>query len=166
LNRLQLEYMTDTDIFYAVIDAGAALVGGYVPRSGSGGVNVSPSKGPSRGPVRITPKTPRLTQQHHLMTNKNRVSTAAGGPFTPKFEKLANRRGITLNDAMNIVNLPGHQGPHPEYNAEVYRQLRRMTRGLEGEKYNKAFDMALDHVRTQTMTPGTKLNNLSTGGGK
>ena len=104
-------------------------------------------------------------QQHHLMTNKNKVSTAAGGPFTPEFEKLAARRGITLKDPSNIVPLTGHRGPHPEYNAEVHKILTDATRGLKGEKFNQAFDQALDHVRTRTLTPGTKLNNLSTGQG-
>src|SRR5262249_51253110 len=64
---------------------------------------------------------------HHLMTNKNRISEAAGGPYTQKFEALAKRRGITLKDPANIAELEGHVGPHPEYNAEVYRRMSNAT---------------------------------------
>jgi RHS repeat-associated protein len=104
-------------------------------------------------------------QQHHLMTNKNSISNAAGGPFTPKFEKLAARRGITLEDAVNKVGLADHMGPHPAYNAKVYQHLKDATSGLKGSKFNAAFDKALDQVRTQTLKPGTTLNKLATGQG-
>ena len=39
---------------------------------------------------------------HHVMTNKNRRSKAEGGPYTPKFEALAEKRGISLDDSINI----------------------------------------------------------------
>jgi protein-disulfide isomerase-like protein with CxxC motif len=106
---------------------------------------------------------PRKVDEHHLMTNKNKISRAAGGPFTQKFEELARRRGITLDDAINRVSLPGHVGPHPAYNAEVYRILSEATAGLEGKAFNKAFDKALAHIRNETLNSGSLLNQLATG---
>jgi len=102
---------------------------------------------------------------HHIMTNKNEISEAAGGPYTPEFEALAAKRGITLEDEMNKMRLPGHRGPHPRYNAAVYERLMGATRGVDCEKFNGAFDEALQNIRKETATPGTTLNELATGGG-
>ena len=96
------------------------------------------------------------------MTDKNNISTRAGGPYTPKFEALANKRGITLQDAMNKLELPGHKGPHPEYNKAVYEHLQGATDGLSGPAYNQAFDKVLAWLREQTLTPGTIYNTLAT----
>jgi hypothetical protein len=104
---------------------------------------------------------------HHLMTDKNRISTAAGGPFTRRFEELAEKPGITLQDERNLLPLLGHQGPHPEYDALVWKRMREATEGLEGEAFNKAFDAELAKIREETATPDTLLNRLATGqGGK
>ena len=100
---------------------------------------------------------------HHIMTNKNNLSTAAGGPYTPKFEALAQQRGITLEDAMNKMSLPGHQGPHPAYNAAVYDKLVAATKGLKGQAFNQAFDAEMAATRAETATPGSPLNKLATG---
>jgi hypothetical protein len=114
---------------------------------------------------KVVNKTDDVAEEHHLMTNKNNKSQAAGGPFTPKFEELAKRRGIALNDAINKVRLPGHRGPHPAYNAAVYDQLFNATKGLRGKKFNEAFDKALEAVRQETLVPGSVLNKLATGQG-
>jgi hypothetical protein len=70
-----------------------------------------------------------------------------------------------LQDLVNQIPLPGHQGPHPEYNKAVYEFMTGATRGLKGGKFNQAFDKALEWVREQTLTPGTRLNKLATGQG-
>jgi len=101
-------------------------------------------------------------EEHHLMTNKNTISKAAGGPYTQKFEDLAKLRGITLEDMMNRVYLVGHKGPHPEYNKRVYERLRGVTDGLKGDKFNKAFDAELKKIADETCTPGSELNRLAT----
>jgi hypothetical protein len=101
---------------------------------------------------------------HHIMTNKNKVSKAAGGPYTPKFERLAKQRGITLEHARNKMGLSGHQGPHPEYNRLVYERMSAATDGLKGRAYNKAFDAELARIKRLTRMPGTRLNRLATGG--
>jgi hypothetical protein len=58
------------------------------------------------------------------MTNKNRVSAARGGPWTSRFEDLARKAGMGLEDAANKVRIPGHYGPHPqEYHEVVFDVL-------------------------------------------
>jgi hypothetical protein len=49
-------------------------------------------------------------EEHHLMTNKNRVSSAPNGegPFTPKFEELLDGTGIDFEDDINKVFVQGH----------------------------------------------------------
>ena len=103
-------------------------------------------------------------EDHHIMTNKNRISKAAGGPYTPKFEELAARRGIDLENLINHLSLENHIGPHPAYNAEVYRLLMNATKNLTGNQFNEAFDLAMEEIRQLTATPGTLLNRLATGG--
>ncbi|KYF90876.1 hypothetical protein BE20_16350 [Sorangium cellulosum] len=102
--------------------------------------------------------------EHHIMTNKNRVSTTQGGPWTPRFEDMAKRAGMTLDDAANRVRIPGHRGPHPEaYHQEVFNRLRRATRGLQGDAYSNAFRAELDAIRIEAATAGSGLNRLLTG---
>ncbi len=126
--------------------------------------NEGPEARPAEAEQEGTPGVAENVEQHHIMTNKNNISTAAGGPYTPKFEELAEKRGIDLNDAINKMSLPDHQGPHPEYNAAVYRSLDAATEGLDGNAFNQAFDKAMQQIRAQTATPGTPLNKLATGG--
>lgn len=98
---------------------------------------------------------------HRIMTNKNRTSTARGGPWTPRFEDMARRAGMTLDDAANRVRIPGHRGPHPEaYHREVFDRLSRATEGLSGDAYSGAFRAELDAIRTEAATAGSALNRL------
>jgi hypothetical protein len=112
-------------------------------------------------------------EDHHLMTNKNDDSTAEKGPYTPRFEELAERRGWDSLDYVdpatglrpNVVSLQGHQGPHARYNRVIYEIMSSRTDKLSGKQYDAAFDDALAHVRQQTLTLGTRLNRLATGQG-
>lgn len=98
---------------------------------------------------------------HHVMTNKNSISTARGGPWTPRFADMAKRAGMTLDDAANKVAIPGHRGPHPQaYHEAVFDRLRTATRGLEGDAYSGAFRRELDAIRTEAATSGSPLNRL------
>ncbi|MBK8254536.1 MAG: AHH domain-containing protein [Polyangiaceae bacterium] len=100
-------------------------------------------------------------QVHHVMTNKNRVSSSSGGPWTPKFEYMANKAGMTLEDAANKVRVPGHGGPHPRaYHDAVYRRLSQVTEGLEGDEFTRVFRSELDAIRAEVSTPGSELNQL------
>jgi hypothetical protein len=102
-------------------------------------------------------------EMHHLMTNKNYESTAAGGPYTQKFEALAEQRGRTLEHPDNIVDLPGHTGPHPEYNRVVYERMEAATRDKVGQAFNEAYDAALAQIKKETLDPNSELNRLATG---
>ena len=46
---------------------------------------------------------------------------------------------MTLEDAANLVWIPGHAGPHPEaYHLEIYRRVMAATDGLSGNAYKEA----------------------------
>lgn len=102
--------------------------------------------------------------KHHIATNKNSVSTARGGPWTPRFKKLFEKAGISMGNSSNIVRVAGHYGPHPEaYHRSVHDRLVAATRGLNGDAFRKAFETELRSLGTEISTPGTALNRLITG---
>jgi len=101
--------------------------------------------------------------EHHIATNKNWISTLRGGPWSPKFEKLFKKAGLTLEDAANKVPIPAHRGPHSEaYHQEIYDRLELATGNKSGKAYTKAFLDELRKIRIEVSTPGTKLNRLLT----
>ncbi|WP_090484789.1 AHH domain-containing protein [Myxococcus virescens] len=108
----------------------------------------------------------RWTHQHHLATNKNSVSTARGGPWTPRFEEFFKKAGMELKDPENIVPVQGHHGPHPqEYHALVFARLRDATRACRTvESCRKALTSALNEMAEEVITQGTELNRLVTRG--
>ncbi len=119
--------------------------------------------GKGAGTTRGPPKS-GAAHEHHVMTNKNYVSGARGGPWSPKFEDMAKKAGMTLKDAENRVRIPGHAGPHPQaYHAEVHRRLQDVTRNLTGDAYTRAFRQELDRIRSDVAMPGSLLNRLITG---
>ncbi|MBN8229903.1 AHH domain-containing protein [Corallococcus macrosporus] len=62
---------------------------------------------------------------HHIATNKWWEATRDGGPWSPKFQELFDRAGMSLDDEVNTVRVAGHKGPHPEaYHKAVYKRLR------------------------------------------
>ena len=131
-------------------------------RGAPGSSSSKPAKGQaSEVRANVEPKAAEKAPEHHIMTNKNRISKARGGPWTPRFEDMARRAGMTLDDAANRVRIPGHGGPHPEaYHEAVFDRLRTATRGLKGDAYSSMFKAELDAIRTESATPGTALNRL------
>jgi hypothetical protein len=108
-------------------------------------------------------KVAKDAEDHHLATDKNWVSTARGGPWSPRLDALFKKAGMTLQDGMNIISLGGHYGPHPEaYHAAVFKRLKEATEGLSGPEYTKAFKAALSKLADEAKTPGTELNKLLT----
>jgi RHS repeat-associated protein len=99
---------------------------------------------------------------HHICTNKNKFSKAAGGPYTQKFEKLFKKAGIDLENGVNKVWVEGHHGPHPEYNRIVFERLQAAVKGLNGNAYREALENELKAIRSESVTPGSLLNNLIT----
>jgi hypothetical protein len=101
---------------------------------------------------------------HHLCTNKNDTSERSGGPWTPLFEELFERAGMSLDDPANIVYLRDHKGPHPEaYHQEIFRQLKDAlgTCRTRAECRAKLVEV-LDKLAGEVCTPGSKLNKLAT----
>jgi hypothetical protein len=101
---------------------------------------------------------------HHLATNKNDISARSGGPWTPLFEKLFTRAGMSLDAKENLVYLKGHSGPHPaEYHSEIYlrleealgdcRTVAQCRSGLVGE---------LNRLADEVCTPGSELHQWVT----
>ena len=54
----------------------------------------------------------------------------------------------------------------PFPNKLVYERMEKATSGLKGDKFNKAYDSALDKIRAETADVGSELNRLATGGKK
>jgi RHS repeat-associated protein len=100
---------------------------------------------------------------HHIATNKNSVSTAAGGPYTPLFEAMFKKAGLSLDDTFNKIRVPGHQGPHAEYNRLVYERLVAALRGLKGDAYRVALEKEITAIGVETAKKGTLYNRLTGG---
>ncbi|MDR6841144.1 RHS repeat-associated core domain-containing protein [Pseudoxanthomonas sacheonensis] len=100
---------------------------------------------------------------HHVCTNKNKK-------YSDKFRDLFEKNGLgkfkngnsrkdVLNDPLNRLDLPGHQGPHnPEMNQQTLDRLRDADRNGPG-----AFRDELERIRQETATPGTPMHDSATG---
>ena len=102
--------------------------------------------------------------RHHLCTNKNDKSERNGGPWTPDFEELFERAGMSLEDPANIVYLRGHKGPHPEaYHSEVFRRLEDAMSGCWPQAECRAkLVRTLDEIAGDVCKPGSTLHKLAT----
>lgn len=104
---------------------------------------------------------------HHICTNKNEVSDKTGGPWTPLFEKLFKRAGLSLEDVANKVRIQGHQGPHPrEYHELVLKRLTDRMRGCrDTAQCRAALTDELRNIARIISTPGSNLRQLLTNAG-
>jgi hypothetical protein len=103
---------------------------------------------------------------HHIATDKNWTSDSRGGPWSPRFEEIFKKAGMTLDDPANLVRVPGHRGPHPEeYHEVVLRALREETKGISPhtELFRNALKRALARLAEELQTPGSRLNRMVTG---
>ncbi|HYO72288.1 MAG TPA: AHH domain-containing protein, partial [Archangium sp.] len=101
---------------------------------------------------------------HHLATNKNDISERSGGPWTPLFERLFTKAGMSLDAAENLVYLKGHKGPHPaEYHLEVYRRLDEALEGCRTvEQCRSKLVRVLKGLADEVCTPGPELHQWVT----
>ncbi|MCP3137108.1 AHH domain-containing protein [Pyxidicoccus xibeiensis] len=106
------------------------------------------------------------SQSHHLATDKNSISAARGGPWTPRFEKLFKKAGMELEDPENIVDVPGHKGPHPqEYHALVFKRLNDATISCRTvNACRKLLTDALRELAEEAISEGTDIHRLLTRG--
>jgi hypothetical protein len=102
--------------------------------------------------------------EHHIATDKWPDATHSGGPWTPKFKKLFDQAGMSLNDPANKVRVRGHRGPHPEeYHLEVFRRLRDAMRGCRSmQQCRDALTAELKKLAQEISTEDTYLNRLIT----
>lgn len=102
---------------------------------------------------------------HHIATNKWWKSTNNEGPWSPQFQKIFDKAGLSLDDPANIVHVKGHKGPHPlAYHQQIFRRLTDATEGCRTmERCREALTAELGRLGQQIATPGTKLNKLVTG---
>jgi hypothetical protein len=101
-------------------------------------------------------------QWHHLATDKNGTSTLSGGPWTPRFKKIFDKGGMSLDARENLVYLRGHQGPHPEdYHMEVFRRLTvAVARCKTLEECRGQLSAALRLIADEVCTPGSRLHRM------
>ncbi|WP_395857207.1 AHH domain-containing protein [Cystobacter fuscus] len=102
--------------------------------------------------------------EHHIATDKWTEATHSGGPWTPRFQEIFDRAGMSLNDPANKVRVKGHIGPHPqEYHEEVYDRLNAATLECRGiSQCQNALVAELRALAEEINTEGTKLNKLIT----
>jgi hypothetical protein len=102
--------------------------------------------------------------EHHIATDKWTDATHSGGPWTPKFQEIFDRAGMSLNDPANKVHIRGHRGPHPqEYHEEVYERLDRATSMCRTlQQCQQALTAALQRLAREISEPGSRLNRLVT----
>ncbi|KFE67760.1 AHH domain-containing protein [Hyalangium minutum] len=103
-------------------------------------------------------------ETHHIATICNDTSTARGGPWTPRFQEIFAKAGMSMDDPANKMPLQGHYGPHPQrYHEIVYEELRRATLTCRSIRDCQAkLREALKELAKELATPGTELNQLVT----
>ncbi|RKH15862.1 hypothetical protein D7X74_17145 [Corallococcus sp. CA047B] len=101
---------------------------------------------------------------HHIASDKFSTSTHNGGPWTQRYQEVFDRAGMSLNDAANQVQIPGHQGPHPrQYHEEVYERLDEATSTCRSiERCREALTRVLEVLAKEIAQKGTRLNRLVT----
>jgi len=101
-----------------------ALASARHGRSAEGGHRDCAADAPNRDAVSWLRRS-CMTPKWEGTPYKNTVSAATGGPWTPRFANLFKRAGLSLDDEINLVRVPGHYGPHSEqYHRIVYQRLR------------------------------------------
>ena len=128
------------------------------------GVGASALAMTARGTVDPGKKVPCRHEEHHISTPKNSKAAVRGGPWTPRFQKIFAKAGLSMDNKANIVNVYGHVGPHPEeYHQAVYDALERSTRGCATTEQCRALLVrALADLAEKIATPGSTLNDLIT----
>jgi hypothetical protein len=101
---------------------------------------------------------------HHIATDKWWDSTNNDGPWSPRFQEIFDKAGMSLNDPANIVRVKGHKGPHPrEYHERIWRRLTDAERGCSTmQQCREALTAELRRLAVEINTPGTRLNKLVT----
>ena len=121
-------------------------------------LTLAPGAVAAGGPVDV--KGPK----HHIASDKFSTSTANGGPWTPRYQKIFRRAGMALDDPANQVDVPGHRGPHPrEYHERVHGALELATGSCETiAQCRESLTRALRVLAEEILQKGSPLNKLVT----
>ncbi|MCD5977722.1 hemagglutinin repeat-containing protein [Pseudomonas quasicaspiana] len=144
-----------------MVDMASQTAIGSIGKAGGRIVGVVGKDGRTGADATGSPSVINQGPIHHICTNKNCISTARGGPWTPKFEAIFKKAGLDLDDSINKVAVPGHKGPHPlEYHAYIYDELQSATSGISANTsaYTKAVQATLDRIKLEATTPGSQVN--------
>jgi hypothetical protein len=103
-------------------------------------------------------------EKHHIATVCNDKDTRRGGPWTPRFQEIFAKAGMSMEDPANKMPLQGHYGPHPQrYHEIVLKTLDDATKTCRSVvECREALTGALKRLAKQISTPGTELNQLVT----
>ncbi|NNB92154.1 AHH domain-containing protein, partial [Corallococcus exiguus] len=103
--------------------------------------------------------------EHHIASNKWWSATNRGGPWSPQFQKIFDKAGMSLDDPANKVRVPGHRGPHPEaYHKKVLKDLKDATAQCRTmQDCRVSLTRALQRLANQIQKEGTDLNRWVTG---
>ncbi|XXF81500.1 AHH domain-containing protein [Myxococcaceae bacterium GXIMD 01537] len=101
---------------------------------------------------------------HHICTDKNEVSEASGGPWTPLFERYFKLARMDFDAPANRVRIQGHKGPHPrEYHQAVLDRIVRAMQGCRGAAQCRAALVdELARIAKDLTTAGSELRKLIT----
>jgi hypothetical protein len=102
---------------------------------------------------------------HHIATDKWWKSPNSDGPWSPRFKKIFDKAGMSLDDPANIVRVKGHKGPHPrEYHRIIFERLSDATEGCSTMlQCREALTAELHKLGREIATEGSDLNKLVTG---
>jgi A nuclease family of the HNH/ENDO VII superfamily with conserved AHH len=86
------------------------------------------------------------------------------GPWSPRFKKIFDKAGMSLDDPANTVHLNGHKGPHPkEYHERIFKRLSDATEGCRTmQQCGEALTAELRELAREIATEGSDLNKLLT----
>ncbi|NPC46154.1 hypothetical protein D7X99_17975 [Corallococcus sp. AB032C] len=103
--------------------------------------------------------------EHHIASNKFWTASNRGGPWSPKFQRIFDKAGMSLDDPANKVRVPGHRGPHPEaYHQKVFDALERVSKRCRSmQDCRAALTRELRNLAKVINERGTDLNRWVTG---
>jgi hypothetical protein len=116
--------------------------------------NLAVDEALEKGELReVSPKEAGVESQiHHIAT--------IYGDYGKEFEEMFGDAGMNLEDPLNKIEVPGHQGPHPEiYHQEVLKSLRDAVEGEEPGTlgYRDALRAELSRLHGRVLDPSDLL---------
>jgi hypothetical protein len=98
---------------------------------------------------------------HRIATRTRLREFGMHKAWTPLFEKLFARAGMSLNDPLNVIYLQEHASPHPDaYDQEIFERLQATLESCgDQETCAAVLRMALRRLAAELCTPDTALSS-------